>query len=529
MRYNRKIKFVAFVLLFTLFFNITSWDSSQNWGIKKAEAGFFDDVANYITAAATSFYSVFKTILESKNIIVQSFVAIAKKRILDRMVDDLVRWIQNGETPRFVNNFGGLIEDAAQAAIGDVAQEIGLADICAPFKLRLQTQITRVQLLSQKVSCTLDKIIGNFEQFAADFQTGGWIGYQELMKPQNNRWGAEIILQNELIERQAKQVAAAKEEAQAGQGFLSQTRCLEWTYFSNDEKISIGYDTAITFSWQDVGGNIRGTYPTPGEKSKVTFYRDGGEIAKDTIKCTQEQTITPGKAIGDAASQALFKTDIDFLINNEDISRYIAAIVDAGIYRLTKEAVSGLRDMTKGNDNSPTRGGSDYTLPGDIQTDLNNLTSAEDDIKNYVDASSEEAKDIKNDLDESGSEAMTDIINKTSATLDKSLLENSQLMDTLNNTDPNKGLINCLNTKGDPNSRLSWANTTLTKAQGEYSNKITEYKTQWDSLKVLVDASTPPSGLFTTIKSFERNVNDLDAKISDDLGTANNYLKDCKG
>ncbi|MFH0712323.1 MAG: hypothetical protein V2A55_00465, partial [Candidatus Jorgensenbacteria bacterium] len=166
--------------------------------------------------------------IDCKTRVERVFLAVLKTRILDVMVDQTINWIGGGGSPKFVTNLGGFLEDVGQAAVGDVAQEIGLGDLCTgidPVRLRMQLE---TPIFSQRVSCTLDDVVGNIERFADNFQSGGFIGYQELLKPQNNRWGLEIMASSEAERRQAEAQANSSQEISTGGGFLSTKKCLEW-------------------------------------------------------------------------------------------------------------------------------------------------------------------------------------------------------------------------------------------------------------------------------------------------------------
>lgn len=450
-----------------------------------------------------------------ENFIKPVAISIIKKRILDVMVDQTVQWIQNGETPRFVSNFGGLIEDAGQAAVGDIAQEVGLASICSPFKLRLQLQIPKVQPLSQKVSCTLDKIVGNFQQFADNFQTGGWIGYQELMKPQNNRWGAELLVQNELIERKAKETEAAKQEAQTGQGFLSQKRCMEWTHTYKDSN-----GGTKTYAWENGNFSVASadgketytSYPTPSDgKLTALSYQDTDEVSPISDKCTNDEIITPGRSIGDSFSHVL-KTDFEYINSNQELAKtiadYTAVIADAAINRIAKESISGIKDIFKKNSNSSERGQSGYTLPNNVQDTINDFeNSKRTNIRNS------NGKSIDSNL----TKISTNLTN-TSSTLQNATSSNYQLILTLDNPNSTDDLIGCLQAHPLKGS-LTDAQTLLTEAQTNTYITLTGLDERWNMASNTWNASKSEQELLITdntipISDLSDRFNDLSTDVS---------------
>jgi len=209
------------------------------------------------------------------------------KTLLDQLVDQIIGYIGGGEDgePKFVTDWQGLLEDAGQQVVGEFAQEIGAGFLCSPFSLQVQLATLPVpSRFSQRATCTLDRIVGNIENFYNDFNQGGWIGYAESWKPQNNFFGAHLIASAELSSRIEKTTGAKLNEALSGGGFLS---------------------------IRDDNGNI----------------------------------VTPGKALGDLTSKAI-GAPIDFLFNAEQIGDYVTAIANSIINRVIKEGVAGVQSAT---------------------------------------------------------------------------------------------------------------------------------------------------------------------------------------
>src|SRR3989344_4214283 len=157
----------------------------------------------------------------------KQLLAILKKQILDMMVDQIVVWIQGGGEPRFVTDWSGFLQDAMNETSGFFVEELGLQSLCSPFKLAIQASFIPIPPFTQRSQCTLDKIIQNVEDFAEDFNNGGWIAYSESWKPQNNFFGVLIMASAELADRQDRASGALWSEAIAGAGFLSTKKCVE--------------------------------------------------------------------------------------------------------------------------------------------------------------------------------------------------------------------------------------------------------------------------------------------------------------
>ena len=143
------------------------------------------------------------------------------KRILDMVVDDVVRWIQNGKEPRFVTDWEKFQDDAINQGVGEVTQALGAGFLCSPFSFDVRFALENVTF-AQKATCTLDQITGNIEGFYDNFSEGGWLAYSEAWSsPQNNYYGMVLLAQQEASKRSAAKVSAAVNEAISGQGFLS--------------------------------------------------------------------------------------------------------------------------------------------------------------------------------------------------------------------------------------------------------------------------------------------------------------------
>lgn len=269
---------------------------------------------------------------------------------MDRIVDETIKWIQGGGDPKFVTDFGGVLEDATQAAVGDVAREVGLGELCtgiSPARIKFRLETPR---FSESVSCTLDDIVGNIERFADSFQSGGFIGYQELLKPHNNRWGVEILTAAEVERRQSKAQDALRQEISTGRGFLSTSQCLEWSLYADFG----GGETEVV---NVIPVNEAFNFPDPSKPPPV------GAPGQEW-KCTQQRITTPGTAIAEGLERSLY-SDLDYIINAQELTAYIGAIFDAAVNRLIKEGVKGVQGL-KPSGSTPQTNCSDSRL--DAQT-----------------------------------------------------------------------------------------------------------------------------------------------------------------
>ncbi len=220
---------------------------------------------------------------------VQTFL---QKAILDVVVDQIITYIQGGGKPQFVTDWKGFLEDAGQRAVGDFVKSLGAGFLCEPFSLELQIAFGggSKKKFSEEAKCTLDDIIENVENFSNDFREGGWIAYGETWKVQNNFVSSFINISEKLgLEKEAAELAALN-EAVSGKGFLSSKKC---------------------------------TTDSQGKKT-----------------C---KLVTPGSTLGDLTSKAL-GSDIDFLLNADQLGDYVSAIVDALLNRVIEEGLAAASD-----------------------------------------------------------------------------------------------------------------------------------------------------------------------------------------
>ena len=246
-----------------------------------------------------------------------------KKRVFDMLVDRTIQWIQGEGNPQFVPDWKSFFRDAANVAVGDVILDIGAAPLCEGFSpkliwgLGLQASPPE-ERFSKKVTCTLSKVVSNVEDFRKDFSQGGWIGLNHLLLPQNNPYGLSVIVALEVSSRQVEAINVSQNESSGG--FLSKKVCNAW--FNKRAKVHY-FPSRDNDPYYDI--------KVPPD--------DSGEWV-----CTKPQIITPGQTIGALATKAV-GSDLDFIINAQDLEAYISAIADAAISRLITETNKGLAGL----------------------------------------------------------------------------------------------------------------------------------------------------------------------------------------
>jgi hypothetical protein len=271
---------------------------------------------------------------------------VVAKRIINYIVDQTIVWIQGGGQPKFVSNWEGFLKDAGNIAFDYVIQQVRLARLCSPFGLQVRLSLLPVQRFPTQISCTLDQVVANINNFYADFSRGGWLAYNTMWEPQNNYYGQMLMIQDQIQTETSRKVTAAANEAIASAGFLGVKRCLEPIYSTTESQYCDG--------GEDEFGNCPGGYLT-----KMSLIRTG---------CKKEEIITPGTAVGEAVKNAI-TSDKDWAAN---IQSWTAALVDAVINRVIKEGIGGMKSLLAGGGEGGGNEASSY-MPSGYQ----NLTANE--------------------------------------------------------------------------------------------------------------------------------------------------------
>lgn len=257
---------------------------------------------------------------------------VLQKAILDVVVDQIVTYIQGGGKPQFVTDWQGFAEDVAQRAGGEFVESLGLGFLCEPFSLQLQIAVGATpKKFSEQGACTIDKIVGNIEDFRGDFRSGGWLAYGESWKINNNFLGAYIEASKRKGFAKESAAAAAINEATSGDGFLSSKKCVR------DER-GKQLDAEAT-AMESVAAGALGTPQYPSLKAQA----DAARAAARAHKGESCKVVTPGSTLGDLTSKAL-GSDIDFLLNAEQLGDYVGAIVDALLNRVIEEGLAEVNE-----------------------------------------------------------------------------------------------------------------------------------------------------------------------------------------
>jgi len=253
-------------------------------------------------------------------------------RLLANMTNDITNWIQNGEEPRFISEgLSDYLWDIADQAGGDFVENyLGLGWMCEPFDMEIKTALLDVPTFEEEVTCTLSDVVDNIDDFYNDFSKGGWAGWIELTKPQNNFYGAFLLAEKKKIEEIEKAKAEAEADALMGRGALSMKDC----------------------KWYDKNGNLMEEQTdVRGQPAMPQTCIDNTELRPCTYKC---ETLTPSSLVDETAKKA--STNYMDQLNAQIAAAtekagpfqvYVQAIVNALINRVMTEGVGLLRAGTE--------------------------------------------------------------------------------------------------------------------------------------------------------------------------------------
>lgn len=211
----------------------------------------------------------------------------AKRQALAHITNNIIDWIENGGSPRFITNWESFFSEITNSITTQFVGELGLGFLCSPFGFNIQISINRAPRFATYAACTLDTVVSNIENFYNDFRNGGWIAFAESWQPQNNYYGSVLLALQERDRRIAQEGLTGAIKSLANQGFLSTESC---------------------------------------------------QIFNGRVNC---HITTPGPQVAALLSKAM-GTDIDYIVNSQELSVYAAAIADALINRAIRAGAEGI-------------------------------------------------------------------------------------------------------------------------------------------------------------------------------------------
>ena len=258
------------------------------------------------------------------------FGNILMHQIFAQLTNDITNWIENGTEPRFMTEgLESYLSDAVDNATGNfIDQYLGAGWLCEEFDLDIKIALLDVPTFETQAKCSLSDIIDNIDDFYNDFSRGGWEGWLEITKPQNNFYGALLLAQGEMERVAAEAEEENKADIQAGNGFLGVKDC---TWYDASNKTIV------------VQRDVRGTPKLPDACKPNTENKTPGLITPCRVEC---ETLTPSTVLN-KLSDKIITQPIDslnaaltaFVAKSGPLAVYVQAIANSLINRITKEGM----------------------------------------------------------------------------------------------------------------------------------------------------------------------------------------------
>ena len=251
-------------------------------------------------------------------------------QILNILTNDIIGWIQNGETPRFIS--GGMeafLGNAADRALGNFVDNYLHADIlCRPLVPHIRLALLTKGKFEDRAKCDLSDMGDNIGGFMENFSNGDWTEWIRLNQPRNNFYGLYLMTQDAMNQEAAQAKEEADKEAQLGQGILEYKECV-WNDKNNNE----------VAKQRDIVG-----YPPP---APDVCGLNGTAAKPCTYKC---RTLTPNTIIRETLNTTIkepmeeIQDTISNLTANLGIfGTYTQAILNAAFNRIMKEGLAGIQ------------------------------------------------------------------------------------------------------------------------------------------------------------------------------------------
>lgn len=126
----------------------------------------------------------------------------------------------------WVLDFNKYLEDAAQIAGAKFLNSLSGVNLCSITpSLKLKVALLPVPEFKTRAECTLDQIVGNIENFYADFRNGGWLAWKESLSPNNNAFGTYLMALDKKMADEFAAMQKAEKEVSPG-GMKATKRCL---------------------------------------------------------------------------------------------------------------------------------------------------------------------------------------------------------------------------------------------------------------------------------------------------------------
>lgn len=330
----------------------TAWATAQDW----ARTGWAWVAQNAFDLAIKAAKAALKVLMH---------------QILAQVTNSIIKWIQSDfqGQPGFITDWQSYLKKASNAAAGRFLNTLTGVNLCSAFKPKIKLVFALpVPQFNTEAACTLDKIMANanatINDFYSDFSKGGWVAWEESMKPNNRAFSAYLMT---LDAKRAEEFAEIqKKEKETKSGFKGTKKCLSAANKAQLPKEQLESNQLMCDSTRKIlsGGVEASGYTQEQYNAIVAGYErdctgtgtpvtsgDASKIDADSKDCASSITTMPDGTVAynvnfasNSAMQVL-QDEIAGLIGEgtgSQFTPYILAITNALITQLVKDGISGL-------------------------------------------------------------------------------------------------------------------------------------------------------------------------------------------
>ncbi len=286
-----------------------------------------------ITSVATTINSALTGSLTAKEFIGDGIANFIAKMIIKQLTAQTVNWINSGfkGSPGFITNPDQFFLNIGDQTASKFLSGPVLSQLCTPFKAQVRIALVKNYLneTNPQYSCTIDRVIQNYDDFTRNFDSGGWDGWFSVTQNStNNPIGSYLDAKNQMWVEIGRKSDTNKQQIAQGQGFLSFKRCPKGKTYGE-----------IRAPGQDLGEGYVSTGYDP---------TDEGSENPDSDCSVEEETVTPGSVIQTQLNKALGST-FDGLNASDEINEIVGALATQLVSRIIGGIGAGLRGLTEKN------------------------------------------------------------------------------------------------------------------------------------------------------------------------------------
>lgn len=391
-----------------------SWDTIQDifGGVTIGTTG--------VTAATSGTTAVLTGSQWVKSFVLDGIANQVARQIIKKLTAQTVNWINSGfkGNPAYVTDPSKFFLNIGDSVAGNfLSSSPTLNALCTPFQAQVRLALVKnyINETESVPSCTISKVIANYDAFTRDFSQGGWEGWISVTQnSQNNPYGAYLGAKDTLSIQIANKTVLKDKELTQGNGFLSYKKCTQWSapskiaqkqsqldslagssdanspenlqqqnllsYQLRIDKAQTAY-TALTVKtnpvatpaelnaanreWQDAKQALEDYKERQGLVSysgdSVDFEQNNpdevseGDIGTDGRECTKVETVTPGSVIASQLNNVV-KSPVAQLELTNSINQIVSALMTQMVQQVVGGIGNGLRGVSQKNNPSSSTG-----------------------------------------------------------------------------------------------------------------------------------------------------------------------------